>query len=233
MSKFSGPYDANFRCILDCMEGFLDFHPTQQLWKAILRRDDKAVRKLLERGADPDLQNLSGRSALHLAIEAKSESITKLLLEIARKIDLEDDEGKTALNLAAASDETGIVKLLKKKGAVMRDEDTQVKIKKFHAASENQKTPLHDQPVHRLPTACINACYNFQATITDFSFRWEDQEHVEKCRFKERSVFETLYGEQDENYGSGILRKVESKSKQRRAWKWYHFPANNVCTTPL
>jgi ankyrin repeat protein len=86
MGKYYGPNDINFQRILKSMDGFLEFFNTQQLWKSIHSLDVKNVENLLDKGADPDLQNLEGRSVLHLATQECTESIeiTKLILMKAR-----------------------------------------------------------------------------------------------------------------------------------------------------
>jgi len=111
MSKYCATHDTNFKCVLNSMKVFLEFASTQQLWKAIDSRDEGTVRTLLERGADPDLKNLAGQSALHLAAMAESEPITQLLLDESCKINVnaKDKHGNTALRWAVLHGYHGIV----------------------------------------------------------------------------------------------------------------------------
>jgi len=56
MCKYIGPFDANYRTVVDTIKGFLEFSPTRQLWKVIGAEDAQRLEKLqelLELRADP------------------------------------------------------------------------------------------------------------------------------------------------------------------------------------
>lgn len=57
--------------------------------------------RLLELGANPNLQNKSGKTALMIAVEQGYDDISEILLQHDADLDLQDKEGKTALMLAA------------------------------------------------------------------------------------------------------------------------------------
>lgn len=60
-----------------------------------------AVRKLLDRGADPNCQNKFGDTPLHLAVAANSREIVGILLAVANlEVDRKNEKGETALMLA-------------------------------------------------------------------------------------------------------------------------------------
>lgn len=60
-----------------------------------------AVRKLLDRGADPNCQNKFGDTPLHLAVASHSRDIVKLLLACSNiEFDKKNERGETPLMLA-------------------------------------------------------------------------------------------------------------------------------------
>lgn len=167
------------------MKVFLEFASTQQLWKAIDSRDEGTVRTLLERGADPDLKNLAGRSALHLAAIAGSEPITQLLLDESRKINVnaKDKDGNTALRWAVLRGYGGIVGLLLGRGANttgIQDKDTRDGAMAESVNNLLKKPALLKGPAlgHKtlslykseelLPDACWKACQQIYVTKTSF-----------------------------------------------------------------
>lgn len=59
-----------------------------------------AVRKLLDRGADPNCQNKFGDTPLHLAVASHSREILNLLLACGQiEVDKKNEKGETALML--------------------------------------------------------------------------------------------------------------------------------------
>ena len=75
---------------------------------------------LLENGARPDAQDISGLMPIHWAIEAPGKdqlAIVKLLLPYYEDIEAEDRGGWTLLHRAAISSHTDIVRLLLHRGA--------------------------------------------------------------------------------------------------------------------
>jgi hypothetical protein len=73
----------------------------QALLQAAWAGDEPTVRRLLEEGADPDVQDHEGHAALHLAGMAGHAAIAGLLLEHGGDPELRDDYGRTPLLLVA------------------------------------------------------------------------------------------------------------------------------------
>jgi len=73
---------------------------------AVKRGQIDEVRKLLYNGADPNLVNSKGDSALHIANETTSENpdITKLLISYGADVNLRKNLKKTPLHFAATKD---------------------------------------------------------------------------------------------------------------------------------
>ena len=103
---------VNVNCLarIDCRE-----------WSPLMMASDKGhtdvVQLLLERGAQVDLQNNVGLTALIWASDKGHTDIVKLLLERGAQIDLQNNDEWTALMMASSCGQTEIVKLLLERGA--------------------------------------------------------------------------------------------------------------------
>jgi ankyrin repeat protein len=73
--------------------------------QGVVRRGSKAVQLLLEKKANPNIQDSNGRTALHVAAEKGHMVVVKLLLQKGAELDSKDKEyGQAVLHVAA---ETG------------------------------------------------------------------------------------------------------------------------------
>uniref|UniRef100_A0A1I8GRT2 ANK_REP_REGION domain-containing protein n=1 Tax=Macrostomum lignano TaxID=282301 RepID=A0A1I8GRT2_9PLAT len=70
------------------------------------------LEQLLQRGADPDSKDATGRSAIHWASERGQEGAVRLLINWMAQVDLQDNDGQSPLHLAAWHDHSIIVELL-------------------------------------------------------------------------------------------------------------------------
>lgn len=86
---------------------------------AASKGNPQIVKLLLEKGADPDLQNSSKSTALHYAASKGHEEVLLEILKSAGKPNLEvkDASGSTPLGRAASRGNMGCVKLLIQQGA--------------------------------------------------------------------------------------------------------------------
>ena len=100
--KFAGPTDANYRAIVDTIKGLVTYAPTRQLWKAIALGAGGSIGVILAAGADPNLPNAHGKSALHQAVETANKSVIMPLLAQGADVNLLDRDGKSALHIAVA-----------------------------------------------------------------------------------------------------------------------------------
>lgn len=71
------------------------------LFHAILSNDLREVEKLIEQGADVNLQDADGRTALHWAAEGGSGELVYLLLIAKVNVHIKDNDGNNALHRAA------------------------------------------------------------------------------------------------------------------------------------
>lgn len=88
------------------------------LHSAVYKKHSTVVKKLLQYGADPNVQGSKNYTALHLAAKNKDIGIIKLLLEhTAILVDIQDIDGNTPLALAAIAGEEEITQLFVEQGA--------------------------------------------------------------------------------------------------------------------
>ena len=72
------------------------------------------MRLLLDRGANPDIQDNDGDTALIIASSRGYRKIVKLLLENGSNVDIINNKGYTALSLASSREYEDIVELLER-----------------------------------------------------------------------------------------------------------------------
>jgi ankyrin repeat protein len=113
---------------IECVQVLLDHNANINLqdddgrtplcWATELRRDHTldTVRRLLERGADPNIYRHS--TPLHQASSCGSLEVARLLLSYGAKVNVRDKEGRTPFLVAASIGHHQITKLLLEHGAV-------------------------------------------------------------------------------------------------------------------
>ena len=87
--------------------------------EAIVRGSDEMVTLLVSSGADPNLQDRDGFSALHFAAQDYKLSAAQMLLRTGAKVDLRDSYGNTPLSRAVFNSRGrgDMIKLLLQHGA--------------------------------------------------------------------------------------------------------------------
>ncbi|NXN79638.1 ANR26 protein, partial [Bombycilla garrulus] len=75
------------------------------LMHAVHYEQEKCVAVLLEHGADPNLADADGNTALHLAVLSGNTTVAGLLLEHNANSDAQNQEGYTPLNIAVSNKE--------------------------------------------------------------------------------------------------------------------------------
>ncbi|XVF34405.1 hypothetical protein REPUB_Repub18cG0056200 [Reevesia pubescens] len=86
---------------------------------AAVRGDDLLLQQLLRRGSDPNKQDNSGRTALHIAASNGSDHCVILLLEYGVNPNIRDSEGSVALWEAIRGKHESVIKLLVDNGATL------------------------------------------------------------------------------------------------------------------
>jgi ankyrin repeat protein len=79
----------------------------------------EVVKLLLEKGANVDVRNRDGRTALHGAVQMGIERVVRLLLEYGAAINAQDHDGNAAIHFAAEASLRTIILLLLEHGAIV------------------------------------------------------------------------------------------------------------------
>jgi ankyrin repeat protein len=237
MSKFPSENDQSYRVVVDAIKGFLDFAPTRQLWKAVGMGRIRSVQMMLDLGADPNLQDIEGESALHKAVRCKGNTVRVIetLLSRGADIDLKDIEQKTALSIAESESKDDIARFLRRNGATREFWD----MKKIGNERPLDKIymdgPSHSSNIERrwdlevLDSNCEDACRKSTLSITHFSQCASGT--LDRYRSK-TSVFDALYDKDSskEIIGNALTKyqEVNNMETKSASFTWYHLPANNV-----
>ncbi|NXH98958.1 ANKR7 protein, partial [Pachycephala philippinensis] len=108
----------------NCKLNLFDNDNRSPLMKAVQCQQEKCVAILLEHGADPNLADADGNTALHLAVlSCSNTTVAELLLEHNANIDAQNKEGYTPLILAVSEHHEEIMEFLLKKGADVHARD--------------------------------------------------------------------------------------------------------------
>nr|WIK87329.1 ankyrin repeat protein [Oriental turtle dovepox virus] len=94
-----------------------NFNGVTPLCLAVTLNNDKAVKSLLQHGADPDIRNTDLLAPLHLAVKNNNTKIIEELIKYKANMNIEDGNGNTPLVLAIKSRNLEMCKILLKKGA--------------------------------------------------------------------------------------------------------------------
>lgn len=94
-------------------------------------------RKLIEKGANPDMQNSMGYTAMMIAAISNKPELINLLLTNGAKLDIKNKFGQTALIIASLNGNIEVSELLVKKGANIDIQDKKGKTALMIAKSKN------------------------------------------------------------------------------------------------
>ncbi len=90
--------------------------PVDSLIEAARSRDADSVKRFLEGGADPDMRQTDGATALHWAVRRQDFEMATVLLEAGAEVRAMNNRGAVPLHLAAERGDTGMIKLLLESG---------------------------------------------------------------------------------------------------------------------
>src|SRR6478672_6768789 len=97
---------------------------TPEDWfRASRENDAAALKKFISAGFKPDVRNLDGDSALHIAASAGAQNSAKFLLDRGLAVDLRGGSDRTPLMAAVMADQTAMVRWLLRQGADPRAKD--------------------------------------------------------------------------------------------------------------
>ncbi len=84
----------------------------KRLFTAVLSNNLEAVEDCIKQGADPDMGDIGGMTALHLAAREGFAVIAKALISKGADVNVKDNVGNTPLHLAAAHGRSAVVGVL-------------------------------------------------------------------------------------------------------------------------
>lgn len=82
------------------------------LMAATVKKNVEIIKLLLENGANPNITDQNGSTALHFSVIFNYTDIVKLLVNSNAKFDLKDNRGKTALDYAQVTQNKTIIQIL-------------------------------------------------------------------------------------------------------------------------
>ncbi|NWZ47819.1 ANKR7 protein, partial [Haliaeetus albicilla] len=100
----------------NCQLNHADNFKRSPLTMAVQCQQEKCVALLLQHGADPNLADADGNTALHPAVVSPNTTVAGLLLEHNANINAQNREGYTPPNLAVSKQDEEMVEFLHKKG---------------------------------------------------------------------------------------------------------------------
>jgi len=111
---FSGSYDVLETFLENDAEVNLTFDTRSALSVASMFGETEMVRLLLEHGADPNLQDRMGTTALMFAAEEGEEKIVNMLLKSGADTEFKDMQNEMALDKALKKDNNAVARILQK-----------------------------------------------------------------------------------------------------------------------
>ncbi|KAK2765549.1 hypothetical protein FQN54_008403 [Arachnomyces sp. PD_36] len=235
--NFSGPKDAIFKLVSDCILHFMD------IWKfldAACRDDEKVLLYFIVNGVDPNTKDKHLETALHKAVKHSNLEMIRTLLENGADINMPDQSGMTALHHAAERNQSRIVQFLLQKGATASSINKRRKTAADIAeeggfqdlAEQLRRPPLIEGPLHdsddetpqtiKLPKKGSQASREFMMTASEL-FLVNGRENHFSVR---QSVNYMVYG--GEKLEDILRHHREDAGSAQLTCRWYHFPVNNM-----
>jgi len=106
---------------------------------AVQNGHEHAVLSLIEQGANPNLQDFSGRCCLYIAIQSNNLSMANLLIENGAQLNLCDMENVSPLHIASAMGNNAMVRALLHGGAWVNLKDNQGETPLFYSIREGKQ----------------------------------------------------------------------------------------------
>ena len=82
---------------------------------ATVKRNTELVKLLLEKGANPNVTDVNGSTALHFSVIFSYEELVELLMKHKADTSLKDNRGKSAQDYATVTGNNKIIQLLNPK----------------------------------------------------------------------------------------------------------------------
>ncbi|CZR67992.1 uncharacterized protein PAC_17891 [Phialocephala subalpina] len=185
------------------------------LHRAVEQGHEEIVNLLLRHGADVDLQNSNGETALFDAVVKGNSKLATLLLRNGANKDIQSKDGRSILTIAAG--DNTMMELLQKSYLLRGPSINHEKEPEEFRFSQIPTPPtVENKQEHQ-----VDATQGFEMTIIDFVIGKHEQRVVNTT-----SVWDVLYGR-----GPDIImnrNRDSTEDDNEKTFRWYHFPANNM-----
>jgi ankyrin repeat protein len=189
---------------------------TTALYQAVSKENLEVARFLLDHGADVDAKDPNGYTPLFSAVSQGNLDLVEMLLQYGASKKTRLPDGRNVEDLASGDNEMrDRLLLVLQEDQVLRGPS----IAGPNLASERPYAYIRPPPADR--TDKLNACDGFKCTIVDF-FLGDREQRIQVSP----TIYEVLYGK-----GPSAIMDAARGTKmpgRGRAFRWYHFPANNV-----
>ena len=146
-----------------------------RLISAVAENDAKTVAALIEKGADANYKDFSGKVPLRIAMENNNKNMISLLLEKGANIECEDNRGCTPLQSAVENGNVDMVTFLLEKGAFINCKDSLGQTPLLMALRYNNKNMIS---LLLEKGAAINIFDSNSKSMLDFAIENEDADLV-------------------------------------------------------
>lgn len=146
-----------------------------RLISAVEENDAKTVATLIEKGADANYKDFSGKVPLRIALENNNKNMISLLLEKGANIECEDNRGCTPLQNAVENGNVDMVTFLLEKGAFINCKDSLGQTPLLMALRYNNKNMIS---LLLEKGAAINIFDSNSKSMLDFAIENEDADLV-------------------------------------------------------
>lgn len=146
-----------------------------RLISAVAENDAKTVAALIEKGADANYKDFSGKVPLRIALENSNKNMISLLLEKGANIECEDNRGCTPLQNAVENGNVDMVTFLLEKGAFINCKDTLGQTPLLMALKNNNKNMIS---LLLEKSAATNVFDSHAKSVLDYAIENEDADLV-------------------------------------------------------
>ncbi|XP_061163414.1 NF-kappa-B inhibitor alpha-like [Saccostrea echinata] len=149
----------------ECLDIYNDKLRQTPLHLAVLMKQVEIVRLLLDNGANPEMFDHNGDTALHIACRSGNVTMVKEILKhresrTVQNLDVRNYEGYTCLHVAVVGGFTKIVDILLKSGADVNVGDGKSGATALHLAAKGNKIDIVSSLLEQPKIAIDNKMYN-------------------------------------------------------------------------